>query len=139
MEYKTLIRQASILTMIALLMIGCTELAKLNPASEISTSAGPLTITRIEIATKDPAGNEAAPGYQILLIWFEGANGSVEGDLFEASENVYIAGDDGSETKRYFGGLALEGHVLGFTPPTSAQTFTLHWPDNPPIELALSK
>jgi hypothetical protein len=139
LENKTSIRQASILGMIALLMVGCTALAILNPASEISTSAGLLTITKVEIATKDPAGNEATPGYQILLIWFEGAKGSVEGDLFEASENVYIAGDDGSETKRYFGGLALEGHVLGFTPPTTAQTFTLHWPGNPPVELDLSK
>ena len=97
-----------------------------------------MIITKVEIPIKDPAGNEAAPGYKILLIWFEGANGSVEGDLFEASENVYITGDDGSETKRYFGGIALGGLVLGFTPPTTAQEFTLHWPDNPPVELVLS-
>ena len=133
MKHKTLIRQVSFLGII-LLMVGCTP----NSPSEIATSVGEVIITKVEIPIKDPAGNEAAPGYKILLIWFEGANGSVEGDLFEASENVYITGDDGSETKRYFGGIALGGLVLGFTPPTTAQEFTLHWPDNPPVELVLS-
>ena len=136
MKHKALIRIVSILGMIVLFLIGCSAT---KPTSKITTSAGTVIITKVEIAAKDPAGNEAAPGYKILLVWFEGANGDEIGDFFEASENVYITGDDGSKTERYFGGIALGELVLGFTPPTAAQKFTLHWPDNPEIELVLPK
>ena len=43
--------------MIALLLVGCT--AQVEP---ISTSVGAVIITRAEIVTKDPGGNEALGG-----------------------------------------------------------------------------
>ena len=134
MKYKTLIMLVSISGMMVLFLIGCSTI---KPTSNIMTSAGEVIITKVEIAAKDPAGNEAASGHKILLVRFEGANGEKISNFFEASENVYITGDDGSKTVRYFGGIALGELVLGFTPPTTAQKFTLHWPGNPEIELAM--
>ncbi len=136
MKRKTLIMIVSISGMMVLFLIGCSTIM---PASKITTSAGEVIITKIEIAAKDPADNRAATGHKILLVWFEGANGEKISNFFEASENVYITGDDGSKTERYFGGIASGELVLGFTPPTTAQKFTLHWPDNPEIELVLPK
>ncbi len=78
-------------------------------------------------------GDEAAPGYKILLVWFDSADGNVKGDFYDASEGVYITGNDGSETKKSVGGIAFGKPYLGFAPPTTAQEFTLHWPGNPPV------
>jgi hypothetical protein len=95
-------------------------------------------ITKVEIAAKDPMGNVARPGYQILQLWFASADGSqIDASKFmDAARNgVYVTGDDGSQTKTYAYGMVSGKYLVGFTPPTSAHKFVLHWPNNPPIEL----
>lgn len=106
--------------------------------SDIDTSIGTLTVTEAEIVEALPgSGERAMPGYQILLVWFEG---DVEGgDLFEASEGVYVTGDDKSQTDRFMAGTFQGRLCAGFTPPSTAKTFTLSWPDNPPVDLVLTK
>lgn len=107
----------------------------------ITTPLGDLVITKAEIVDENPMGQKAAPGYQILNVSFESADGSPidGGDFYDASREVYVTGDDGSKTKSYMGGLVSGELIVGFTPPVSAQTFTLYWPGNDPIELDLSK
>jgi hypothetical protein len=90
--------------------------------------------------SEDLFGSKPLPGYKILLVWFEAAEGSsVNRDgFYDASRNAYITGDDGSQTNSYMGGFMSGQFVAGFTPPTSAHTFVLHWDDNPPVELKIS-
>lgn len=105
----------------------------------ITTSLGDMIITKAEIVDENPMGEKAAPGYQILNVSFESADDSpIDGmDFYSASQEVYIIGDDGSKTESYMGGLVSGELIVGFTPPASAQTFTLYWPNNDPIELDL--
>jgi len=109
-----------------------------NQVSSIETSIGTLTVAEAEIVETLPgSGERAMPGYQILLVWFEG---DIEGgDLFEASEGVYVTGDDKSQTDRFMAGTVQQRLCVGFTPPSTTKTFTLSWPDNPPIKLVLTK
>lgn len=109
--------------------------------TEITTSAGDVVITKVEIVSEDLFGNKAAPDYQILLIWFESADGTEidGGDFFEARKGVYVTADDGSKSESYMGGLDAGKLFVGFTPPTVAHKFVLHWFDNPPIELELGQ
>ena len=81
-------------------------------------------------------GNKPKPGYQILLIWLEEAEGSkYTGELFTASKGVYIVTEDGTRTDRYTGGLDNGKLFVGFTPPANTHKFKLYWLDNPPIDL----
>jgi hypothetical protein len=110
-------------------------------STKITTSLGDVIITKAEIVSEDMFGSKAAPGYQILYVWFKSADGStIDGGKFlDASEGVYVIGDDGSKTERYLGGLMSGSLMIGFTPPVSAKEFTLYWGDNDPIKLSLSQ
>jgi hypothetical protein len=113
-----------------------------DTSTKITTSVGDVVVTKSEIVSTDMFGSAAAPGYQILYIWFESADGSEidGGDFLNASEGVvYVIGDDGSTTERYLGGLMSGSLMLGFTPPVSAKEFTLYWGDNDSITLSLSQ
>ena len=144
MASRELLQQLFCLSLCIVLLTGCggtqaePTVTPMPMASEISTSAGALNITNVYIPSKDMSGDEAAPGYKILLVWFDSADGNVKGDFYDASEGVYITGNDGSETQKSRGGIAFGDPYLEFVPPTTAQEFTLHWPGNPPIELILS-
>lgn len=109
--------------------------------TKITTTLGDVIITKAEIVSEDMFGSKAAPGYQILYVWFESADGSeIDGGAFlDASEGAYVIGDDGSKTERYLGGLMSGSLMIGFTPPVSAKEFTLYWGDNDPIKLSLSQ
>ena len=98
-------------------------------------------MTKARIASKDAFGNQAAPGHQILIVYFESADGSgIDASAFyDESKDVSVIGDDGSETKSYTGGLLSGQLMVGFTPPDAAQSFILVWPGNDPIELTLSQ
>lgn len=111
------------------------------PLNKITTSLGDVIITKVEIVSEDMFGSKAAPGYQILYVWFESADGSeIDGGAFlDASEGAYVLGNDGSKTERYLGGLMSGSLMIGFTPPVSAKEFSLHWGNNDPITLSLSR
>ena len=94
---------------------------------QITTPLGNIILTEAEIANADAFGNTAAPGYQILNVYFKSADGSeIDGSAFyDESKNVSVMGDDGSETKSYTGGLLSGQLMVGFTPPDTAHSFTL--------------
>ena len=50
---------------------------------------------------------------------------------------IYILGDDGSETVSTMGGWVDEEFAMGFILPAAANTYTLFWPDNSPIEIVV--
>jgi len=113
-----------------------TATATPTPIS-IKAAHGTLSVKKVGFLSKDTLGNVPKPGYTILWVWFTSLDGGYpEGsNLFEDSRDVYVVGDDGSETKSYLGGLVQGELVVGFTPPASAKMFTLIWPGNPPVEL----
>ena len=108
---------------------------------KISTSLGDILLTKAEIASENPMGEKAQPGYQILNVLFKSADGKqLDGMAFyNASKAVYVEGDDGSRTNSYMGGLVSGELMVGFTPPASAHEFTLFWPGNDPIKLELTQ
>jgi len=120
-------------------IVGCT-----SSEARIETSIGKLTVIKAQIAEELPGtGHRAADGYQLLLVWLEGDT-SEQADL--TTEGVYVIGDDGSKTYVAVSGVSRLGEgtselkfLLGFSPPITAKTFTLYWPDNPPVELVLSE
>lgn len=144
MTNKEFLQQLFCLSLCVVLLAGCggtqaePTVTPLPMTSEITTSAGALIITNAYIPAKDMVGDEAASGYKILLVWFDSADGNAKGDFYDASEGVYITGNDGSETQKSRSGIAFGDAYLEFVPPTTAQEFTLHWPGNPPVELVLS-
>ena len=48
---------------------------------------------------------------------------------------LYILGSDGSYNISTMAGWVDEEFAMGFPMPTTAETYTLYWPGNPPIEL----
>ena len=110
------------------LLSGCT------PASTPTANTSSIKITKVVIVSEDEFGNKAAPGYQILQVWFEGS-------FYEGSQDIYVIGDDGSKTSSTISGIFGGGskRMIGFTPPDSAHKFTLYWPGNEPIELTISQ
>lgn len=122
-----------------LIPYGCEEDSS-DDKDVISTSAGKVKITKAEIVSEFPEGYGAAPGYQILVVWFKGADGEIidTGDFITASAGVYVIGNDGSNTVQHMSGLYSGDLFVAFTPPVTATSFTLHWNDKS-IELDLSK
>jgi Tol biopolymer transport system component len=112
-----------------------------NTSGKLNTSIGILVITKAESVSTDITGNAPAAGYQILQIWFDGADGSEvdTSGFFDALEGVILVGDDGSQTERYSGG-GVNGKLLAaFAPPAAARKFWLYWPGNLPVEIKLTK
>ena len=50
---------------------------------------------------------------------------------------IYIQGSDGSETISTMAGWVDEEFAMGFKVPTTSETYTLYWPDNPPTDIAV--
>ncbi|MDP1544503.1 MAG: hypothetical protein Q8L87_00665 [Anaerolineales bacterium] len=124
-----------VITLLVLLAGGCGSGQK----EKIETSIGTLTIVGAEVVETLPySSTRAKPGYQILIVMIEGPN-TEKFDLSTVA-GVYVMGDDGSKTDAFVAGSASEtGPFFGFTPPTTAKSFTLYWPENQPIELVLNK
>ncbi len=133
-----------VFTVVVMLLASCSGTEKLT-GPEVKTSIGTLTITKAEIVeTLDFGGQQAAPGYQILLVRLKSTKAISEDQkdmIMGASEGVYVVGNDGSETERFMGGWESDPDLftVGFTPPDSASQFTLHWPGNDSIELEMHR
>jgi hypothetical protein len=122
-------------TLLVLLVSGCGNGQK----EQINTSIGALTIVGAEVVDTLPYSSaRAKSGYQILIVMIEGPN--TENFDLSTVEGVYVVGDDGSKTNVFVAGSASEtGTFFGFTPPITAKSFILYWPENQPIELVLNK
>jgi hypothetical protein len=136
-------RPLALMVMLALLVVSCSSG---HQEARIESAVGPLSVSSASIV--DSIGGQVArPGYQILVVTLSG-EGEIDVDsLMAASEGVYVIGSDGSRTNRFMAGSSTvasgeeSGHPscrIGFTPPSSATGFTLHWPGNEPIALELS-
>jgi hypothetical protein len=116
--------------------------------STIKTAVGDLVITQVQLADRvppdcnssSPVCNQATEGHQFLVVLLERAGGDPIditdfAKLAPTSKEIYvIAGDDSRIDNA---GIGLYGSLsyIAFLSPTSAQDFTLFWPDNPPIKL----
>jgi len=56
-----------------------------------------------------------------------------------SKEPIYILGGDGSKTISTMGGWIDEEFAMGFVVPAAANTFTLFWPDNSPIDIVVGQ
>jgi hypothetical protein len=56
-----------------------------------------------------------------------------------SKEPIHILGSDGSETISTMAGWVDEEFAMGFIVPAAAETYTLVWPDNSPIEIIPEK
>jgi hypothetical protein len=67
-----------------------------------------------------------------VIVWLEAAPGSedseVGGDLFEASEEVYLLSDDGTRTGRSGGGILAGRLFVSFTPEITDGGYSMIWP-----------
>lgn len=148
MNYRSSVRitrPITLISMLLLLVVACGG-DEGGESAVVESAAGPLSLSSASIV--DSVGGQVAqPGYQILVLTFRG-EGEIDSDaLMEASEGVYVIGDDGSRTERFMAGtsnitseeVASARCSIGFTPPSSATGFTLHWPGNEPIILELSE
>jgi predicted small lipoprotein YifL len=102
----------------------------------IQAQRGSLTIVAYGFA---PSLSDWEPesGYRLLLLRMESTGGAYAGGegLLEETEGAYVVGNDRSTTFRGACCLAGGGLVIGFVTPSTASTFTLFWPGNPPIAL----
>jgi hypothetical protein len=112
----------------------------------IKTPAGDFVIVSARFVD-EVHGDKPGPGEKILLVilsqpglerldpatFFLEDFDKIIHDTSKAP--IYILGDDGSETVSTMGGWVDEEFAMGFILPATANTYTLFWPDNPPIEI----
>jgi len=53
--------------------------------------------------------------------------------------SIYILGSDGSKTISTMAGWVDEDFAMGFIVPSAAETYTLYWPDNSPIDILVEQ
>lgn len=116
----------------AILLTGCSS-------SDIKTSVGDLSISRAETVKEflgqEPKGLTDA----ILLIYFESEDEIDSANFQSASRSVVVSDFSGNEYPRAFSGFESGEFVLGFVVPEWMTEVTLHWPENEPIEVEISK
>jgi hypothetical protein len=112
----------------------------------IKTSLGDFVIVSARFVD-EVHGTKPNPGEKILLVILsqpglerlDMATFSLE--AFDklvhdtSREPIYILGGDGSETISTMAGWVDEEFAMGFMVPAAAETYTLVWPDNSPIEI----
>jgi hypothetical protein len=118
--------------------------------ASIETPDGDFTIADAELGERIPAGCDdpgtasciaAEPGFQILKVTLHGPADSnvVDGILDDPS--VFVTADGGDRDEVAATGFSFgddseeEEYFVVFTPQQGETQFTLHWPDNEPIEL----
>jgi len=136
---KNIIKYVVIL--LVFVLAGCGS----NAGVKLDTPAGTFKIEQVQISDSFPpdctlnggAGcSVAESGYQILIIWLEPPTG-FDGSINEAmtEEAPYLTLGDGTTKKIAISGMAQSRYFIAFTPPDSAASFTLTWPDNPTVDL----
>lgn len=113
---------------------------------EINTSAGKLLITKVRFADSVPPGCTspsytcimAEPGYRILIVRMKSGSGeNIETLSNGISREVYVASDNGSQTKWFQQQMNISPPwvFLAFAVKDSERNFKMVWPNNPPIAL----
>ena len=119
--------------------------APTGPAIELA--AGTIHVGEAEIAdtfppgceaTTDPSCQVAAPGYEILVVWFE-PNGTdpaaASDEIIDVYGDVSVTDATGERTEAFGGGMMDERLMVMFTPAEGSAGLTLHWPGADPIPL----
>lgn len=134
-----------ILWLVSIVIVFVTAGCGTKTSNELSTPAGPFEIEEVQLTDRFPPDcvsgsvggcSVAKSGYQVLIVWVAPPE-EFEGNLKQAmtAEKPYVSLEDGSQLDFAISGIASQRYFLAFTPPSSETNFTLHWPDNPPIEL----
>ena len=115
------------------------------PASDvIETPLGRLVVTEVEFSDDDPPGctdepsalvpggcSRAIEGYHFVTVWLEAVPGTDHGEvgrrLFEATEDVWLVGEDGVRSGRAGAGIRADRLFVLFVPPVSHGSLSLLW------------
>lgn len=76
---------------------------------------------------------KAEATHRFLVVWLEAQDPEEADDLSTAAP--HLSTDEGAEVEAAIKGIHHQRYFLAFTPRVSAEEFTLHWADNPPIDL----
>jgi hypothetical protein len=128
---------------------GLSETAVVNTATPsqpiIKTTMGDFVITSTRLV--DEVHDQiASPGEAFLLVILTqpGLENLVPDkfslDVFQkmiqdSNGQIYVSGKDGSKTISTMAGWVQDEFTIGFRVPV-VESYTLHWPGNPPIELS---
>ncbi len=87
--------------------------------------------------TKEANGVKPAPGCKLLLVEVKRADqAGIDLQKFVAAHmQVFIRGEDGSNTLSTMGGFVDNKFAIGFQVPETIQTYRLVWGENPPLEV----
>lgn len=116
----------------------------------VKTSLGDFVIASARFVD-EVHGTKPNPGEKILLVILsqpglerlDPATFSLE--AFDkmthdtSKEPIHILGGDGSQTISTMGGWIDEEFAMGFRVPAAANTYTLIWPDNSPIDIVVEQ
>ena len=150
MKPRKLLPHIVAVTLVTLLLVAC---GGSSPQAEIQTSQGTVILQDVELADRFPpdcdAGSSgcvaAQDGHRYLVLWLRWAD--VEGpgipveklgmltDFAGESGSAYVVDGDGARTEAGGSGLESGRLFVTFSVPDGARDFTLHWPDNPAVDL----
>jgi hypothetical protein len=115
---------------------------------QIKTSAGNLSITKVQFSDSFPPGctssspegcSMADAGYRILIIWMKSQGGSSSEMLARATPNqVYVVSEDGARTQLFSCSVNFSPSfiTLAFPVKESERNFRVVWPGNPDVNLS---
>jgi hypothetical protein len=121
-----------------------------NAQPQVKTSIGDFVIVSARFV-EEVNGEKPNSGEKILLValsqpgmdQLDPATFSLEAFDKMAHDTskgeIYILGDDGSRTISTMGGWVDEEFAMGFMVPAAAETYTLFWPDNSPIDIVVGQ
>ena len=102
----------------------------------MKTAVGDLVYDSARFAS-EVNGVTPAAGCKLLMVGLRRPDGTTidVGQFQEARMQIFIHGEDGSDSLSTMGGLADGKFVIGFQVPDSIETYRLVWGDNPPLEV----
>jgi hypothetical protein len=98
----------------------------------LKTAVGDMVYTTARFVN-EANSTRPEPGKKLLLVFLERADKSSI-DLqkwVDARQQIFIRGDDGSETLSTMGGFVDNQFAIGFQVPETVKTYQLVWGDNP--------
>lgn len=136
MLYLALVSLSACSTQSAIASKPVTAPPSATPEAILSTSIGDLVYVSARFVN-EVHGETPEPGYKILLVVLERANGEkIDLQAFDSARiGVHILGDDGSETISPMAGWVENEFVMGFRLPETVKTYQLVWPGNSPINI----